>query len=155
MAIHYTHLGHVAVRCNDYEKMRDFYVNKLGFEELFHLDDEQGNLWLTYIRVAKGQYLELFPESYTGDNDARKRSHLHFCLEVDNMPAMIRVLEARGIPVHKGPVKDYPRMQEPYEDYPLGMCGSRCAFICDPEGNEIELMQFTEKSMQLLCAVNN
>jgi hypothetical protein len=45
-------------------------------------------------------------------------------------------------------------MEEPYQDYPLGMCGSRCAFIRDPEGNDIELMQFTEKSMQLLCAVN-
>jgi catechol-2,3-dioxygenase len=32
------------------------------------------------------------------------------------------------------------------------MCGSLCAFIKDPEGNDIEIMQFTPDSMQLNCA---
>jgi lactoylglutathione lyase len=148
MAIHYTHLGHVALRCKDYKAMRDFYVNVLGCEELFHLDNDDGSLWLTYIRVAKAQYVELFPESYQGDNDVHHRSHHHFCFEVDNLPAKIREVEAKGVPVHRGPMDEYPRMKEPYEEYPLGMCGSRCAFVRDPEGNDIELMQFTDKSMQ-------
>jgi lactoylglutathione lyase len=153
MGIKYTHLGHVAIRCNDYQKMLDFYVNKLGFEELFHLDKDDGSLWLTYIRVAKGQYVELFPESYEGNNNVYRRSHHHFCFEVDDLPAVIRLLESKGLPVHTGPIEDYPRMKEPYEGYSPGMCGSRCAFVQDPEGNDIELMQFTGKSMQYLCAV--
>jgi lactoylglutathione lyase len=153
MAIRYTRLGHVALRCKDYQKMLDFYVNKLGCEELFHLDDDNGSLWLTYIRVSKGQFIELFPESYPGNNNAHFRSHLHFCFEVDNFSEIIRKLEAKGVPVHKGPVRDYPHLEEPYEKHPLGMCGSLCAFISDPEGNDIELMQFTDKSMQRKCSV--
>ena len=76
MAINYTALGHVALRCRDYQKMLDFYVKKLGCEELFHLDNDDGSLWLTYVRTAKGQFVELFPEDYPGDNDALKQSPL-------------------------------------------------------------------------------
>jgi lactoylglutathione lyase len=152
MGIKYLGLGHVAIRCKNYEKMRDFYVNTLGFKELFHLNQEDGRLWLSFLKVAKGQFIELFPGGYNGDNHTDDRSHHHFCFEINNYAETIRLLESRGVHVHSGPVSICPRMEEPYEAYDAGMCGSRCAFIVDPEGNDIELMQFTPRSMQIKYA---
>jgi lactoylglutathione lyase len=151
MAMNYTGIGHIALRCKNYKNMHEFYTQKLGFEELFHLNKEDGSLWLTYIRVSKGQFLELFPEEYEGDNKPENRSHHHFCLEVGNFAETVRLLESRGIAVHSGPVACYPRMTEPFEAREASMCGSLCAFIADPEGNDIEIMQFTPESMQINC----
>ena len=36
-------------------------------------------------------------------------------------------------------------------DYREGACGSLTAWVQDPEGNEIELMQYTPVSMQVMC----
>lgn len=149
MAIKYTSLGHVALFCKDYEKMVDFYVNKLHFEEKFHLNKEDGSLWLTYIHAGNGQYLELFPESYDGGNEFRKHSHTHFCFEVGNFARALEALIADGVTVYGGP--EEPELKGPFDSKELGMCGSLCAFIRDPEGNWIEIMQFTPKSMQINC----
>ncbi len=151
MSIKYTRLGHIALRCKSFEAMREFYVDKLGLQEIFHLDNDRGELWLTYIRVSKGQFIELFSESYTGDNKFLNHSPNHFCFEISDYAGTIRSLEAKGIPVYHGPALVAPRMSEPYEDYRPGMCGSLCAFIQDPEGNDIEIMEFTGDSLQILC----
>lgn len=149
MAIRYREMGHVALRCKDYGKMYDFYVNKLHLEEKFHLNNEDGSLWLTYIHAGNGQYLELFPDGYDGDNRFGTHSQVHFCFEVGNFAAALEAIAAEGITIYQGP--EQPVLEPPYEKRAPGMCGSLCAFIKDPEGNWIEIMQFTPKSMQILC----
>jgi catechol 2,3-dioxygenase-like lactoylglutathione lyase family enzyme len=149
MAIRYKALGHVALFCNNYEVMYDFYVNKLHFEEKFHLNKEDGSLWLTYVHVGSGQYLELFPESYPGENRLLARSHAHFCFEVGNFRSALEEIQAAGITVYDGP--EGAELKGSFDRKAPGMCGSLCAFIKDPEGNWIEIMQFTPMSMQILC----
>lgn len=157
MAIRYAGLAHVAYRCKDFEKMYDFYVNKLGGKDAFHLDfdclpENKGNTnkWLTYVLFGKDQFVELFSEGYDEDGrDYGKRSHAHICLEVGNQVMALQELEKRGVTIYTRP--EGPEMPKPYSEWPLGMCGTRCAFVCDPEGNWIEIQQFTNKSMQLLC----
>ncbi len=151
MSLNCVSLGHVALRCKDIEAMRKFYVGQLGCEELFHLDNDDGSLWLTYIRTAQGQYVELFPIDYPGDNDARKFSPHHFCFEVDDFAGYVKTLRERGVTVYDGPYLYHAEMGAP-EARGEGMCGSLCAFIKDPEGNDIEIMQFTPDSMQVNCA---
>lgn len=149
MAIKYNALGHVALRCNHFDETYDFYVNKLHLEEKFRLNKDDGSLWLAYIHCGNGQYIELFPDSYDGDNRFATHSQVHFCLEVSDFRAALEMIAAEGITIYNGP--EQPVLNPPYEKKPLGMCGSLCAFIQDPEGNYIEIMQFTPKSMQINC----
>ena len=59
-----TGIGHVAFRVTDLAQARDFYCNKLGFNEAFHLEMEgQPSPWIVYIQVAPGSFVELFPEA--------------------------------------------------------------------------------------------
>lgn len=151
MAIKYTRLGYVALRCKDFENMKNFYVEKLGFKEHFIPDVHNEKMKCTYLSVSEGQFIELIDEKYEGDNDFAHHSPNHFCFELDNYAQVIRDLEAKGIPVYPGPRALMMELSKPYEEIKPGMCGSLCAFIQDPEENDIELMQFTEKSLQKLC----
>ena len=152
MSLNCVSLGHIALRCKDIDAMRAFYVDKLGCEELFHLDNDDGSLWLTYIRTAQGQYVEIFPIDYKGSNDAREFSPHHFCFEVDDFAGYVKLLREKGVTVYDGPYLYHDVMAGNPEDRPKGMCRSLCAFIKDPEGNDIEIMEFTPDSMQITCA---
>ena len=147
MAIKFTGIGHIALRCKDYAAMEKFYTETMGFKKAFDLIDENNEAWITYFRVAPGQYIELFPgvkscpnDHYTGDNAQIDRSHFHACFEIDDRRCMIADLEGeKGLPVGRTP------------DDTVGLCRSYCQFVHDPEGNEWELMEFTENSLQLVC----
>jgi lactoylglutathione lyase len=58
----------------------------------------------------------------------------HFCFEVTGLEQYVARLEAKGVKVI--PIK-------------VGMDHSKQAWINDPDGNRIELMAYTPKSMQL------
>ena len=55
-------IGHVAIRVKDVSRTLDFYVEKLGFPEMFRLERE-GRLWIVYLRITDGQFLEIFPDA--------------------------------------------------------------------------------------------
>ncbi len=149
MAIHYTQLGHPAFLCNHMERTLEFYTKKLGFREAFSLKHEDGSMWLTYVQIAPGQFVELFHTPYPSSNQTKARSFHHFCIEVDDMAATIAMLKERGVDVYCGPVDGGRLMEVPNPNHKPGMCGTLCAFIRDPEGNDIELQQFTDRSLQL------
>jgi lactoylglutathione lyase len=127
-------IGHVAIRVRNIERTLDFYVGKLGFAEMMRLDRE-GRLWLLYLRISDTQYLEVFPEA-VGDRapprDANGFNHL--CLEVDSIDRALAELEEAGVPL-ASPKK-------------LGADGNMQAWIEDPDGNRIELMQMAPDSLQ-------
>lgn len=162
MAIEYLGLAHVALFAKDFDKMYDFYVNKLGGLDAYHMTrncwpegepfwpegTKPNDRWLTYIAFGN-QFVELFSEGYDGDNKWGEHSHTHFCLEIGNMICMAKHLESMGVKIYEYP--EGPEISKSVIEYPLGMCNSRCFFIQDPEGNWIELMQFTPSSMQLTC----
>lgn len=147
MAIKFKGIGHVALRCKNYSEMEAFYVEKLGLKKSFDLFDKNGEAWISYFRTAPGQYIEMFPgvksfpnDKYIGDNKQCDRSHFHMCFEVDDRHAAIKDLEMeKGIQVGRT------------IDDTVGLCRSYCQFIDDPEGNQWELMEFTPKSMQIVC----
>ena len=123
-------IAHVALKVRDLDRSLDFYVNRLGFPEMMRLDKPDGSpgVWLVYLRITDTQYLEIFPEGEgdraPGWNDTAIN---HICLGVDDLDATLAFLEGVGIPLL------LPKKQ--------AVDGNWQAWIEDPDGNRIELMQ--------------
>ncbi len=129
-------LTHVAIKVADLNRTLDFYVNKLGFAEMLRLHKDDGDVWLVYLRITDDQFLEVFPGA-EGDRapgwNANGMNHL--CLAIDDVNALVAELEAAGIPLLL-PLK-------------RALDGNWQAWIEDPDGNRIELMQMDPNSLQL------
>jgi lactoylglutathione lyase len=131
----FTGLGHAAIRVKDIDVSLDFYVNKLGFQEMLRLHRDNGDLWLVYLRVNDEQYIEVFP--YAVGDEAQPREAIglnHICITVDNVDEVVRQLEEQNIPLIQPLVS--------------GADGNRQAWIADPDGNRYELMQMNPDCMQ-------
>ena len=129
-------LGHVAIKVTDLDRSLDYYVNKLGFPEMMRLEKDDGSVWLVYLRITDEQYLEVFPGA---ENDRAPgwdaNGMNHMCLSVEDIDAVIKRIEAAGIALLL-PLK-------------LAVDGNRQAWIEDPDGNRIELMEMDANSLQL------
>jgi len=127
-------IGHVAIRVKDIDRSLDFYVNRLGFAEMFRLNRD-GRLWIVYIRLTDEQFLEVFPDAESDRAPDRNANGLdHLCLEVDDIDLTLADLACRGVP--------------PAREKSLGADGNYQAWLEDPDGNRIELMQLSPTSMQ-------
>lgn len=97
---------------------------------------------IMYIELAPGQYIELFPANEGqlphGDWNAQV-GYSHFALMVDNIFAARAELEGRGLAfdteISKGPSETYQMWAH------------------DPDGNRFEIMQYTDKSFQLVGSI--
>lgn len=69
---------------------------------------------------------------------------------VEDIIQTARELESKGIQIWEGPSYENPPYNEPYNADVPQPCHSLVFFIQDPEGNEIEIMQFTDESLQVL-----
>jgi lactoylglutathione lyase len=130
-----TSIGHVAIRVKDIGRSLDFYVNKLGFTEMFRLDRDD-RLWIVYLRVTDEQYIELFPDAVGERSPPAEAIGLnHLCLIVDDIDPVLAELGRQGIPLYR------PKKMQVDRNWQ--------AWIEDPDGNRIELMQMADDSMQL------
>jgi lactoylglutathione lyase len=131
-------LAHVALKVRDLDASLDFYVNKLGFQEMMRLPKPDGSpgVWLVYLRITDDQYLELFPD---GEGERAPGSNTtgmnHLCLGVADIDDTIADLKAAGIPltVQKKMAADL---------------NWQC-WIEDPDGNRLEIMQLMPDCLQL------
>lgn len=145
-------ITHCSFKCKDFEKMLHFYRDVLEIPAIFTLRNEDSTPWLTYLKVSDKQFIELFNESYENDNDWEKQSYAHLSLLVEDIFEAVATLEAKGVLITKGPKVHGKFLRVPYIcDNAPGACGSLTAWVQDPEGNEIEFMQYTPASMQLNC----
>ena len=127
-------IGHVAIRVKDVDRTLAFYGEKLGFKEMFRLERE-GKLWIIYLRITDTQFLEVFPDAIGDRAPEREANGLnHVCLEVTDIDDAIAELKNVGVKLAR--------------EKQLGADGNFQAWIEDPDGNRIELMQMAEKSMQ-------
>jgi catechol 2,3-dioxygenase-like lactoylglutathione lyase family enzyme len=106
----------------------------LGLREQFRLTNDQGLPWLWYVKVADGQFIELFPTAKGSHEKPGGAGVVHICLQVDNVQKTYSDMAARGL-VARGEPK-------------LGADGSWQFWTSDPDGNPIEFHQFTAVSMQ-------
>jgi len=134
-------LAHLNFVTNDLEKIIDFYVNKLGMNVKFTLDNKEGKQFGYYFACGDTTFLEFFDQAMAAEVWGGKVEELaigtcykHFCLEVTGLDEFCKTLKARG--VESSPIA-------------LGMDNSRQAWIADPDGNAIELMEYGPSSLQL------
>ena len=165
-------LAHCTFTCRDYPAMKKFYGEVLGLKQCFTLHFTKGILdkytsegydtshvkegdeWISYFEVAEKEYIELFHLPYGGDGDPQNAGFHHVCLLVEDITEAAREFEAKGIQLYDGTKWMGNPYHEPYPQDPAaaskqGQCGSFTFFVQDPEGNEIEIMQYTKDSLQL------
>jgi len=126
-----TQLGHVAFRVRDLDRSLDFYCRRLGLREAFRLHRKDGSLWIVYLYLGNGSFLELFPG---GESAGNSGSYQHLCLHVGDMEKTLRKLREAGYPI-EGSVR-------------MGEDGNWQYWLEDPDGNRIELMQILPDSLQ-------
>ena len=131
-----TDIGHAAFKAHDLDKSIQFYA-KLGIGEAFRLNKPDGSLMLVYLHVAGDRFIEVFPGGAPPDPE-RRGSFMHLCLLVDDIHATVEELRAAGIMIDREPKQ--------------GLDHNMQAWISDPDGNAIELMQLVEESPQRTAA---
>ena len=127
-----TDVGHPAFAAHDLEKSLAFY-RLLGIHESFRLNNPDGSLMLVYMHVAGNRFIELFPNGPAPD-PKRQGSFMHLCLLTDDLKAMVAQLRGLGVAIASEPTR--------------GLDHNWQAWIHDPDGNAIELMQLVEESQQ-------
>ena len=134
-------LAHLNFVTNDLSKIIDFYVNKLGMQVKFTLNNKQGQPFGYYFECGSTTFLEFFDQAMASEVWGGKVVDLmagtrykHFCLEVTGLDEFCRELRDKGVLV---------------TDISMGMDNSRQAWISDPDGNQIELIEYGPSSLQL------
>lgn len=134
-------LAHLNFVTNDLDKIIDFYVNKLGLRVRFTLNNREGKPFGYYFECGDTTFLEFFDqamaaEMWGGTVEALNigTRYKHFCLEVTALKEFCEMLKSKGVAV---------------SEIAMGMDHSLQAWIADPDGNAIELMEYGPSSMQL------
>ena len=147
--------------------MQAFYGETLGLKKLFCIPHTAGSMqrmknrgyrgeyqpgdeWISYFKVAEKEFIELFNTAYDGENDPDERAFHHVCLVVADIVAAARELETKGLTLWRGIGDHRGPLTAPFDGSEVGEDGSLSFFIHDPEGNEIELMQYTRDSLQVV-----
>ena len=128
-------IGHLALKVRDLDKSLDFWRDRVGFREMDRLRRDDGTTWLVYLRITDTQFLELFPGAVTDQApDEEANGVLHICLDIEDVDVEIARLEKAGVKI-VSPIKG-------------GIDNNRGAWIHDPDGNRIELMEMHPNSIQ-------
>ncbi|MDE2776057.1 MAG: VOC family protein [Chloroflexota bacterium] len=123
-------LAHVCIGATDLAATEHFYIDLLGMDKAFdfYRDDRQIGF---YLRAGESTFIEVFVEP--GAPQEERPLIRHFCLEVDDLEGAIAALKSKGIEV---------------SEKKLGGDGAWQAWITDPAGIRIELMQYGQASSQ-------
>ncbi|GMO13203.1 MAG: lactoylglutathione lyase [Treponemataceae bacterium] len=127
-------IAHIAITVKDMDKSLDFYTRVLGFKKAFEIPEPKtGEPWIQYLYIGNGQFAELF---YGGAKDNpwsdELRGFNHICLQVEDIHAAVERVKKEGIEITDGPKQ--------------GADFNWQAWIKDPDGIRVELMQIDKKS---------
>lgn len=138
-----TRLGHLCLRTAQFDTLVAFYRDTLGLPVKFTFENKDGACFGAYFELGHMTFLEIFDQQgatrqWGGSADPLRANdntfYQHFCLEVADIAGARATLLARGVAV---------------TEIITGMDGSRQAWMRDPDGNSIELMEYTPASRQL------
>lgn len=128
--------GHNAIRVKNIDNMLQYYVDGFGFEEAFRIMNDDGSLRIVYLHISDGQYLEL---CLGGDkrpkfDDSKSLGLRHIAFTVEDLAKTKKEMESRGVV---------------FDSEILNMKDKNlAAYLFDPEGNKIELVQTGPESPQ-------
>lgn len=125
----FNRIHHIAIICSDYQKSKEFYVEKLGFEIENEVFREERNSYKLDLKVAGIYQIELFsfpnPPERVNSPEARGLRHLAF--EVDNVEKTAAELNEKGIETE--PI----RIDE--------ITGKKFTFFKDPDNLPLEVYE--------------
>ena len=134
-------LAHLNFVTNDLPGIIDFYVNKLRMKVKFTLNNKEGQPFGYYFECGNTTFLEFFDQTMAAEFWGGKVEELtigtrykHFCIEVTGLDEFCEDLKSKGVDV---------------SEISMGMDNARQAWIADPDGNQIELMEYGHSSLQL------
>ena len=145
-------LAHIALHITNMEETLRFYTECLGLQKIFELKNDNDEDWLVYLKVCDYQFIELFyggkqkrviswpaeGQELTPEQDEIIGHEIctHFCLQVEDIFEMAQRIRDFGYKIV---------VLEPAK----GKDNNYECFTQDPDGNLIELMQYTEDALQL------
>ena len=126
-----TRLAHVCLNVRDIHRTIAFYRDALGLPLHFQFT-KGGKVTGAYFRAGERNFVEAFENR---EVVVQNTGITHFCLEIPDIEAAIRELTAKGVAC---------------TEKKLGCDRSWQTWLADPDGNRIELHQYTAPSRQLL-----
>ncbi len=123
-------ISHLALVVQDFPRSLKFYEELLGFREVADWPDKQGRPWIKMLKVAPGQFIELFIDP---QRQRPVHNDQHFCLEVDDIHAVAARLRGAGLVLDEEPTEG-------------GQKNWQC-WVKDPDGHRIEFMQMHPESL--------
>jgi catechol 2,3-dioxygenase-like lactoylglutathione lyase family enzyme len=140
-------LAHLCLKTSQLDRMTAFYRDALGATVRFRYLNRAGQPIGCYFAFGENTFVEIFDHA-----DAHRRSQSpkplepledprdpwlarfnHFCLQIEDLDGYVALLEARGVTV---------------TGRKTGNDRSRQAWVKDPDGNLIELQEYTPQSRQ-------
>lgn len=132
MPVNGVRFGHVAFKVADVDKSIRWYGDAFGAKVIYRVPAGDNRPELMFLEFSKGQCVELFPG---GKNmlaaPADPIGYIHFCLVIDNLEQALEHLATMGVT----PERKF-----------IGRAKQRIAFVNDPDGNSIELMEIPPES---------
>lgn len=126
-----TGLAHICFLASDLERSIAFYRDVLGFTPAFEFRNDQGEKFGQYLHMGGRNFLELFTGAVRPAADGQ--AFRHICLEVDDIRTTVADLTRRGVKC---------------TEIKMGGDQSWQSWFKDPDGNDIELHQYTAESQQ-------
>jgi catechol 2,3-dioxygenase-like lactoylglutathione lyase family enzyme len=121
--------------------MLEFYCGTMGLKIAFTLNHDDGTPFGYYLECGHMTFIEIFDQRGSVKQWggacvelAPGTRYRHFCCEVTDLQGYTDMLKTKGITVSA---------------ITVGMDNSRQAWVKDPDGNDIELMEYTRDSLQL------
>ncbi|MBU5592141.1 VOC family protein [Clostridium sp. MSJ-4] len=122
-------IHHIAIITSNYEKSKDFYVNKLGFNVINEVYRKERNSYKLDLSVGGEYQIELFsfpnPPKRLSYPEATGLRHLAF--EVDNIENTWNELNEKGLLLESIRIDEY--------------TGKSFFFFMDPDGLPLEIYE--------------
>ena len=120
-------IDHIAIISSDYQKAKDFYVDKLGFKVKREVERKDRDDFIITLEAPNGIFIELFiekdpPRRVTRPEAAGLR---HLAVRVQDIEKSVEKLNKKGIETEE--IRIDPQN------------GKRMTFFMDPDGLPLEL----------------
>ena len=122
-------IHHIAIIASDYNKAKEFYVDKLGFKVKREVERKEREDFIIFLDVGDNIEIELFIEKNPPERVTRPeaRGLRHLAFKVDDIYKSVEELTKRGIET------------EEIRTDPLN--GKHMTFFFDPDGLPLEIRE--------------
>ncbi len=134
-------LAHLCLVTDNLDAMVEFYSAKLGLPVKFIFKNKAGQIFGYYLDCGDSTFMEIFDrilkqKQWGGSLDplAAGNRYSHLCMEVTGLKDFRAALLAKGLKL---------------TEIVQGMDQSYQSWTADPDGNPMELMEYTAKSPQV------